>query len=48
MTGLFQVPHAGAILVQCTKRAGVGFYSPPRPRLQGRFDTLSQVTLGAL
>ena len=31
MTGLFQVPHSGAILVQCTKRAGVGFYSPPPP-----------------
>ena len=34
MTGLFQVPHSGAILVQCTKRAAVGFYRKPPPRPQ--------------
>ena len=40
MTGLFQVPHSGAILVQCTKRAGVGFYSPPPPQSRPGVDLI--------
>lgn len=40
MTGLFQVPHSGAILVQCTKRAGVGFYSPRPPPSRPRVDLI--------